>query len=66
MIGESSNSGLTRSKVSFRPATITESFPCISVITLPDTGESIMSAPFSRTLAASPRLAAGLTVLIST
>ena len=34
-------------------------------MTLPDTGESTMSAPFSRTFSASARLAAGLTVLMS-
>ena len=36
-----------------------------SVITLPETGASIMSAPFSRTLAARARLTSGLTVLMS-
>ena len=36
-----------------------------SVMTLPETGASTMSAPLSRTRAASPRLTAGLTVLIS-
>ncbi len=45
---------------------MTESFPSCSVITLPETGESTMSPPFSRTLAATSRLYAGLTVLIST
>ena len=35
------------------------------MITLPETGESTMSAPFSRTLAASARLTVGLTVLMS-
>src|SRR5271167_4932209 len=54
-----------RSKVSLRPPTITESLPCCRVITLPDTGASIMSAPFSRTFAASARLTSGLTVLMS-
>ncbi len=34
-------------------------------MTLPETGASIMSAPFSRTFAASARLTSGLTVLIS-
>ena len=41
------------------------SFPLSTIVTLPDTGASIMSAPFSRTFAASARLTAGLTVLIS-
>src|SRR5437899_1885449 len=58
--------GFTFSKVSLRPPTITESLPSCSVITLPATGESTMSAPFSRTLAATSLLYAGLTVLIST
>ena len=48
-----------------RPPTITDNFPSCSVITLPETGESTMSAPFSRTLAASARLTVGLTVLMS-
>ena len=61
----SSSSGLTLSNVSRRPPTITDSFPSCSVITLPETGESTMSAPFSRTLAASARLTVGLTVLMS-
>src|SRR5713226_1629879 len=61
----SSNSGLTFSNVSFRPPTITESFPSCSVITLPETGESTMSPPFSLTLPATSRLYAGLTVLMS-
>src|SRR5712692_6351694 len=52
----SSKSGFTFSKVSFRPPTITESFPSCSVITLPETGESTMSPPFSLTLAATSRL----------
>ena len=34
-------------------------------MTLPETGASIMSAPFSRTFAASARLTSGLTVLMS-
>jgi len=36
------------------------------VTTLPETGASSMAAPRSATLAASARLAAGLTVLMST
>ena len=48
-----------------RPPTIIESLPCSSVMTLPDTGASTMSAPCSRTFAASARLTAGLTVLMS-
>src|SRR6267143_4661164 len=59
----SCSTGFTFSKASFRPPTITESFPSFSVITLPGTGESTMSPPFSRTLAATSRLYAGLTVL---
>ena len=55
-----------RSNVSGLPPTMTESLPCWRVMTLPETGASTMSAPFSRTLAASARLTAGLTVLIST
>ena len=35
-------------------------------MTLPETGASTMSAPFSRTRAARARLTAGLTVLMST
>src|SRR5437899_482097 len=62
----SCSSGFTFSNVSLRPPTITESFPSCSVITLPDTGESTRSPPFSLTLAASSRLNAGLTVLMST
>src|SRR3989442_9252956 len=62
----SSSSGLTRSKVARFPPTITDSLPCSSVTTLPDTGASTMSAPFSRTWAATARLTAGLTVLMST
>src|SRR5882672_2614694 len=62
----SCKSGFTFSKVSLRPPTITDNFPSCSVITLPETGESTMSPPFSRTLAATSRLYAGLTVLIST
>src|SRR5579864_4312763 len=62
----SSSSGFSRSKVSRRPPTITDSFPCCRVMTLPDTGESTMSAPFSRSVAATVRLNSGLTVLIST
>ncbi len=54
-----------RSKVSLRPPTITDSFPCCNVMTLPETGASIMSAPFSRTFAANARLTSGLTVLMS-
>ncbi len=34
-------------------------------MTLPETGESTISAPRARTLAASARLTAGLTVLMS-
>ena len=49
----SSSSGLTRSNVSLRPPTMTESLPCWSVITLPETGASTMSAPFARTFSAS-------------
>ena len=44
---------------------MTESLPCSRVTTLPDTGASTISAPFSRTLAARARLTAGLTVLMS-
>src|ERR1700675_3970389 len=62
----SSSNGFTFSKVSLRPPTITESFPSCSVITLPDTGASTMSPPFSRIFPAISRLNAGLTVLIST
>src|SRR3984893_7204012 len=62
----SSSKGFTFSKVSLRPPTITESFPSFSVITLPDTGASTMSPPFSRIFPAISRLNAGLTVLIST
>src|SRR5215831_1033353 len=62
----SSSRGLRRSKVSFRPPTMTDSFPSCKVTTLPETGASTMSAPLARTLAASARLTAGLTVLIST
>src|ERR1700757_5475727 len=62
----SKSNGLTFSKVSLRPPTITESFPSWSVITLPDTGDSTMSPPFSRIFPAISRLNAGLTVLIST
>src|SRR5580658_9632584 len=57
----SSSSGFTFSKVSLRPPTITDSLPSCSVITLPETGASTMSAPFARTFSASPRLTAGLT-----
>ncbi len=50
--------GLTRSNVSRRPAHHhATAFPAAASITLPDTGASIMSAPFSRTFAA--MLAAG-------
>ena len=45
---------------------MTDNFPSCNVITLPETGESTMSAPRSRTFAASARLTAGLTVLMST
>src|ERR1700687_2394544 len=62
----SCSNGFTFSNVSLRPPTITDNFPSCSVITLPETGESTMSPPFSRTLAAISRLYAGLTVLIST
>ena len=58
--------GTTRSKASLSPPTITESFPCSRVITLPDTGASSMTAPHSATRSARPRLAPGLTVLMST
>src|SRR5271165_566594 len=61
----SSSSGLMWSKVSFRPPTITDNFPSCRVITLPETGASTMSAPTARTFAASARLTAGLTVLMS-
>ena len=61
----SCSSGLMRSNVSLRPPTITESFPSCSVTTLPETGASTMSAPRARTFAATDRLNAGLTVLIS-
>ncbi len=44
---------------------MTESLPCSSVTTLPETGASTMSPPFSRTFAAKARLTAGLTVLMS-
>src|SRR5215831_17229954 len=62
----SSSSGFTLSNASFRPPTITESLPSCNVITLPETGESTISPPFSLTFAAISRLNAGLTVLIST
>src|SRR5882757_5985944 len=62
----SSSKDFTFSNVSLRPPTITESFPSCSVITLPDTGASPMSPPFSRIFPAISRLNAGLTVLIST
>src|SRR5580658_10089427 len=52
----SSKIGFRRSNVSRRPPTITDSFPSCRVITLPETGASIMSAPFSRVLAATLRL----------
>jgi hypothetical protein len=61
----SSRSGFTFSNVSRRPPTITESFPSCNVITLPETGESTMSAPFSRIFAANARLTLGLIVLMS-
>src|SRR5208282_4674008 len=61
----SRSNGFRGSKVSLRPPTITESLPCCNVMTLPETGASIMSAPFSRTFAASARLTSGLTVLMS-
>src|SRR5579862_1683205 len=61
----SSSRGLILSKVSFLPPTITDNFPSCRVITLPDTGESTMSAPRARTFSASARLTAGLTVLMS-
>ena len=61
----SSSSGFILSKVSRRPPTITDNLPSCNVITLPETGESTMSAPFSRTFEASVRLTVGLTVLIS-
>src|SRR5438445_556492 len=57
---------LVTAVLSMRPPTITASFPSCSVITLPDTGASTRSPPFSLTLAASSRLNAGLTVLMST
>ena len=66
LMAMSLSSGFMRSNVSFRPPTIIDSLPSTSVTTLPDTGESIMSAPFSRTFAAMARLVAGLTVLMST
>ena len=53
------------SKVSFLPPTMTENLPSCRVMTLPETGASTMSAPFSRTLAARARLTVGLTVLMS-
>src|SRR6266446_1144106 len=62
----SSRTGFTRANVSARPPTITDNLPCWRVITLPETGASSMSAPFSRTLLARARLIAGLTVLMST
>ena len=58
--------GDTRSNAAASPPTMTESLPCSSVITLPDTGASSMTAPRSATRSASARLAAGLTVLMST
>src|ERR1700730_4695913 len=61
----SCSSGFTFSKVSRRPPTITDNFPSCRVMTLPDTGESTMSAPRSRTFAARARLTLGLTVLMS-
>src|SRR6266576_3960420 len=62
----SSSSGFTFSKVALRPPAITESLPSCKVITLPETGASNRSPPFSRTFSASSRLNAGPTVLIST
>src|ERR1700685_1526766 len=61
----SCKSGFTFSNVSLRPPTITDSLPSCSVITLPETGESTMSAPSSRTFVANVRLALGLIVLMS-
>ena len=58
--------GATRSKVASSPPTMTESRPCSSEITLPETGPSSISAPRASTRSASARLAAGLTVLMST
>ena len=46
--------------------TMIDSLPSSNVMTLPETGASSMFAPFADTRAARSRLAAGLTVLIST
>src|SRR5215469_2796713 len=62
----SCSSDFTFSNVSLRPPAITESLPSCKVITLPETGESTRSPPFSRTFSAISRLNAGLTVLRST
>ena len=56
---------MTCSKVSAFPPTIIVSLPCSSVLMLPETGESTMSAPLARTLATVSRLTTGLTVLMS-
>ena len=58
--------GTSRSKAVRSPPTIIESLPSSRVITLPDTGASSMRAPQAIACAASARLAAGLTVLMST
>jgi len=58
--------GFTRSKASSSPPTMTEAFPCSTVIDVPDTGASSICAPTAATCSASARVFAGLAVLMST
>src|SRR5712691_633562 len=58
--------GFTRANTSASPPTITDSFPCSSVMTEPDTGASSICAPSSATFSAIARVLARVVVDMST
>ena len=61
-----SSTGFARSNASSSPPTMIETFPCSTVIDVPDTGASSICPPTAATFSASARVFAGLAVLMST
>ena len=60
-----SSAGRARSRASASPPAITRIAPLSTVVTLPETGVSMSTAPVARTSSSSPRIVSGATVLVS-
>jgi hypothetical protein len=61
-----SSTGIARANASSEPPTMSDALPCSTVIDVPDTGESSISAPAAAIRSASARVQAGLAVDMST